>query len=117
MYVKTPSSSLRDALHRLLERVALRHPLGEVDGDDLGVALGLEAVAGSFQAALPLVVVRELPVVHHGDIRERIRPVGVRLGDVNVGLGRHPRVADGVGADELVEAVVVGNRLLRRRGP
>ena len=62
--------------HRVLERRALAHLLGEVDGDDLGVALGLETVAGALEAALPLEVVRQLAVVDDGDVGERIRPVG-----------------------------------------
>src|SRR3712207_9297926 len=47
------------AAHRLLERIALRHALGQVDGDDLGVAVGLKAVAGALEAAAPLVIVRQ----------------------------------------------------------
>jgi hypothetical protein len=38
---------LERVAHRVLERRALAHLLGEVDGDDLGVALRLEAVARS----------------------------------------------------------------------
>ena len=46
-----------------------------------------------------------------GDVAERIRPVGVRAGDVDVGLGRHPDVTDRMRADEAVEAVLLRNLL------
>ena len=63
------------------------------------------------QPALPLEVVGELPVVHDGDVGERIRPVRVGAGDVHVGLGRHPDVADRVGALEPAELVQIGHLL------
>ena len=85
--------------------------LGQVDRDDLGVALGLEAVAAALEAAPPLEVVRELAVVHDRDVGERVRPVRVRARDVDVGLGRHAHVADGVGAREVVEVVLLGRPL------
>src|SRR6476659_8809753 len=44
-------------VHRLLERGALHHLLGEVHGDDLRVALGHEAAPGSLQAETPHAVV------------------------------------------------------------
>ena len=92
---------LEGLLHRVLQARALAHLLGEVDGDDLGVALRLEAVTVPLEPALPLKVVRELAVVDDGDVGERIGPVGVGVGDVDVGLGRHARVADGMGADDV----------------
>ena len=65
---------------------------------------------------LPLEVVRQLAVVHDGDVLERIGPVGVRARDVDVGLGRHAHVADRMRATEVVELVLGANRV-RRRGP
>ena len=59
----------------------------------------------------PLVVVRELAVVHDGDVGEGICPVRMGVGDVDVGLGRHPRVADRVRPHERVELVVGRDRL------
>ena len=109
MYVKTPSRSSRLA-HRVLERGAVAHPLGEVDGDDLGVALRLEPVPGALEPPLPLEVVRQLAVVDDRDIRERVGPVRVRARDVDVGLGRHADVADRVRALE-VEPVLLGDLL------
>ena len=65
----------------------------------------------ALEAALPLEVVRELSVVDDGDVRERVRPVRMRAGDVDVGLGRHPHVADRVRAVESLQAVVAGDGL------
>ena len=60
---------------------------------------------------LPVEVVRELAVVHDRDVGERVRPVGVRARDVDVGLGRHAHVADGVRALEGLQLVLVGDLL------
>ncbi len=59
----------------------------------------------------PLVEVGELPVVDDCDVRERIGPVRVGVGDVHVRFGRHPRVTDRVGAPELPQPVPVRDRL------
>ena len=74
------------------------------------VALGLEAMAGALQAPAPVVEVGQLAVVDDGDVGERIGPIGVGVGDVDVGLRRHPRVSDRVRAD------VVGKPVLLRHG-
>ncbi len=63
--------------HCVLERVAVTHLLGEIDGNHLGVALGLEAMAASLEPVLPLEVVRQLPVVDDRHVAERVGPVGV----------------------------------------
>ena len=94
-------------VHRLLERLALAHLLGQVDGDDLGVAVGLEAVPGPGKAPAPVVEVGELAVVDDRDVGVGVRPVRVRAGDVDLGLGRHPHVTDRVRARELLEAVLL----------
>ena len=84
--------------------------LGEVDHDDLRIALRLEAVPETLQASAPLVVVGQLAVVHHGKVGERIGPIGVRAGDVDVRLGRHADVPDGMGAAETAEPVLLSDR-------
>ena len=89
-----PVEVLEAALHRLPERHAVAHSLGEINRDDLGVALGLEAVAGALQPSAPVVEVGQLTVVDDGHVGEWIGPVGVGVGDVDVGLGRHPDVPD-----------------------
>ena len=66
---------------------------------------------GALEAALPLEVVRQLPVVHDGDVGERVRPVRVGARDVDVGLGRHPDVTDRVRAGEVVQVVAARHRL------
>ena len=66
---------------------------------------------GPLQPPLPLEVVRELAVVHDGDVGERVGPVGVGARDVDVRLGRHAHVADGVGAGEVGQVVLVRHRL------
>ena len=69
------------------------------------------------QAPPPVVEVGELAVVDDCDVRERIGPVGVGVGDVDVGLGRHPRVTDRVGAREVAQPVLARRPSRRRRGP
>ncbi len=63
------------------------------------------------EPALPLEVVRQLAVVHDGDVGERIRPVRVRAGDVDVRLRRHADVADRVRPVEVAQVVAAGDRL------
>ena len=46
-----------------------------------------------------------------GHVGERICPVGVSAGNVNVGFGCHPHVADAVSALHLVEVVLRRDRL------
>ena len=87
---------------------ALGHLLRQVDRDDLGVAFRLEPMSRPLEAPLPLEVVGQLPVVHHGDVGERIRPIRVGARDVDVGLRRHPSVADRVRALEAAELVQIG---------
>ena len=71
----------------------------------------------ALEAAPPLEVVRELAVVHDRDVGERVGPVRMGAGDVDVGLGRHPDVADRMGPGESVEAVLAARRSRRRRDP
>ena len=68
-------------------------------------------MARALEAAAPLEVVGQLAVVHDRDVGERVGPVGVGAGDVDVGLGRHAHVADGVRAREDVEVVLLRHRL------
>jgi hypothetical protein len=63
------------------------------------------------EPALPVEVVRELAVVDDGDVGERVGPVRVCAGDVDVGLGRHADVADRVRAGEALEVVLLGDLL------
>ena len=107
MYVKTPSSSSSDLCIASSSVAPFDHLLGEVDGDDLRVALGHEAAAGPLEAAAPHEVVRQLPVVDDGDVGVGVRPVRVRAGDVDLRLGRHADVADRVRARELREPVLL----------
>ena len=65
----------------------------------------------ALEPALPLEVVRQLTVVHDGDVGERVRPVGVCPGDVDVGLGGHADVADRVRPGELVQLVAARHGL------
>ena len=67
------------ALERLLERVALAQPPGQVAGRDLGVVVGLEHDALAPQLLAQAVVVRERAVVHQAQVepgRERVRVLG-----------------------------------------
>ena len=68
-------------------------------------------MAGALQPAAPVVEVGQLAVVDDRDIGKRVGPVGVGVGDVDVGLGRHPRVADRMGPDVVAEAVFGGDGL------
>ena len=68
-------------------------------------------MAGALEAAAPLEVVRQLAVVHHGDVGERVGPVRVGTRDVHVGLGCHADVTDGVRAAELVQVVLLADGL------
>jgi len=45
------------------------------------------------------------------DVGERVGPVRVRAGDVDVGLSRHAHVADRVRPGEATEVVLVGHLL------
>ena len=62
-------------------------------------------MAEALEAPAPLVVVGQLPVVHHRDVRERIGPVGMGVRDVDIGLGGHPHVPDPVRTHIAVELV------------
>ena len=64
-----------ELLHRVLERGALRHLVGQVDGDELGIAVRHEAMAAPLERPPAVPVIGQLAVVHHGDIGERVCPV------------------------------------------
>ena len=68
-------------------------------------------MTGALEAAAPLEVVRQLAVMHHGDVGERVGPVRVSTRDVDVGLGCHADVTDGVRAAELVQVVLLADGL------
>ena len=68
-------------------------------------------MAGALKATAPLEVVRQLAVMHHGDVGERVGPVRVSTRDVDVGLGCHADVTDGVRAAELVQVVLLADGL------
>ena len=106
-----PVQVVQALLHRRLQGQAAAHLLGQVDGDDLGVALALEAMAGPLEAATPVEVVGELAVVHDRHVGEGVGPVRVGARDVDVALGGHPHVADGVRAPERRQAVGGRHRL------
>src|SRR3989304_9496057 len=68
---------------RLAQGGALGEPPGEVDADDLGVVLGVEADALLLVDPAQLVVIRDVPVVDDGEGGGAVRPerLGVGEGD------------------------------------
>ena len=97
------------APHGVLEALAAVHAIGEVDRDQLGIAVRHEAVSVALELAPLAPVVGQLAVVHDRDVAERIGPIGVRRTDVDIGFGRHPRVADGVRALEVRKRILAAD--------
>ena len=77
-------------LERLGERDALVELVGEVDGDQLGVVVGVELEAALLEPAAHLPVVRDLTVVDDRHVGEAGCPERVRRVGRHVGLGRQP---------------------------
>ncbi len=83
--------------------------VGGIDREQLRIAIRHEAMAAALELAPHHPVIGELPVMDDGDVVIGIGPIRMGGADVDIRLGRHARVADAVGALELVQGVLVGD--------
>src|SRR3984893_6085083 len=82
------------AAYRFIERCALLHHIGNVDSDDFRVVFSIEMMPFHFQATAQLVIIGDMPIMYHRNIREWTRPEGMGMADIDAALGCHTSVGN-----------------------
>src|SRR5262245_873355 len=85
-------------LERLTERPAEGELPGEIEADDLGIVLGVEADALLLVDPTEAMVVADVPVVDHREIGRPVRPERLGVREVHAALRRQTRVPEAVRA-------------------